>query len=88
MSTEFDVLEAGEIGILGIPLDKNSSFRRGPGLAAPHIRQAFYSDSANLWTELGIDLGSTPGWKFLDDLTLPDDESDFAVIEAACQGAR
>ncbi|MDD9304822.1 MAG: agmatinase [Desulfobacter sp.] len=44
--------------ILGLPLDENSSFRKGPSLAPAKIQQGYFCDSANLWTESGIDLGS------------------------------
>jgi agmatinase len=44
--------------VLGLPLDANSSFRKGPALAPARIREAFFSDSANLWTETGIDLAA------------------------------
>lgn len=45
------------IALIGIPLDENSSFLRGAGEAPPLIRQAFYSNASNMWTESGIDLG-------------------------------
>lgn len=45
------------IGVLGIAFDENSSYRRGPAYAPPLIRAAFYSESANLWSENGTDLG-------------------------------
>ena len=44
------------IAVLGIPLDANSSFRKGPALAPARIRESYYSDSANPCSELGIDL--------------------------------
>ncbi|HCY86288.1 MAG TPA: agmatinase [Desulfobacteraceae bacterium] len=43
--------------VLGIPLDHNSSFKRGAAQAPDRIRQCYASDSSNLWTETGIDLG-------------------------------
>jgi arginase len=46
--------------LLGIPLDHNSSFLRGPAQAPPLIRQAFHSDAWNKTTETHVDLG-TPG---------------------------
>ncbi len=51
------------IHVLGIPLDSNSSFLRGPALAPAAIRDAFHSDSANYYTEHGTDLKDHPGWK-------------------------
>lgn len=43
--------------LLGIPWDAHSSYMQGPALAPPEIRRAFDCDSANKWTESGIDLG-------------------------------
>src|SRR5215471_8955577 len=48
------------VGIIGFPWDENSSFMRGASEAPPLIRAAFASESANLWSETGIDLGATP----------------------------
>jgi len=45
------------IGLIGFCSDKNSSFLRGAAEAPPLIREALYSDAANLWSESGIDLG-------------------------------
>ena len=47
-----------KVALIGIPYDLNSSYMRGPAEAPPAIRQAFFSDSSNLWTETGIDLGA------------------------------
>jgi arginase family enzyme len=44
--------------LIGFPFDENSSFMRGAAEASPLIRQALFSDSSNLWTEQGIDLGA------------------------------
>jgi arginase len=49
-----------QVAIIGIPWDENSSFMRGPAEAPPLIRAAFASESANLWSETGIDFGATP----------------------------
>jgi agmatinase len=48
------------LAVVGFPFDDNSSFMRGAAEGPPLIRQAFYSDSSNLWTESGLDLGA-PG---------------------------
>lgn len=45
--------------ILGIPYDENSSFRKGPALGPDRIRENYFSESANLWTETGMDLGAS-----------------------------
>jgi len=46
--------------IIGIPWDENSSYLRGPAEAPPVIREAFACESANLWSESGIDFGASP----------------------------
>jgi agmatinase len=48
------------LAMIGVPWDENSSFMRGPAEAPEIIRDAFASESANLWTETGIDFGATP----------------------------
>ena len=73
--------EAEKIAVLGVPLDWNSSFRRGAASAPPHIREAFLSESTNLWTENAIDLRRNSGWRILGDLEFPDEEAAFADIE-------
>jgi agmatinase len=45
------------VTLLGVPLDINSSYMRGPAKAPDLIRAALKCDSANLWTENGLDLG-------------------------------
>ncbi|HLY93157.1 MAG TPA: agmatinase [Candidatus Angelobacter sp.] len=72
------------ISLLGIPFDANSSFLRGPALAPRLIREALYSESSNLWTEDGIDLGRTGAIHDAGDLELPESSIPaFAAIEAA-----
>jgi arginase len=43
--------------LLGIPLDENSSYLRGPADAPPKIREALGCEAMNSWTESGVDLG-------------------------------
>ena len=45
--------------LLGIPLDVNSSYLRGPAGAPQKIREALKSDASNKWSELGVDVGSS-----------------------------
>jgi arginase len=58
------------ISLLGIPLDKNSSFLAGAALAPPKIREAFNSDSSNYYSESGIDMKNSNEWSDLGDLKL------------------
>jgi agmatinase len=67
------------ISLLGIPLDKNSSFLRGAALAPPKIREAFHSDSSNYFSESGIDIKSSTEWKDLGDLTLDGPDAHFTI---------
>ena len=79
--TTIDHVQSGEIAVLGIPFDENSSFLRGPALAPERIRQALFSYSANLWTENGTDLETASNWQLLADLDLADATTAFANIE-------
>jgi agmatinase len=75
---------AGTVSLLGVPFDANSSFLRGPAHAPQLIREALYSDSTNLWTEDGLDLGH-PGTIYdAGDLDLPESSIPaFSAIESA-----
>lgn len=44
------------IALLGIAYDEKSSFMRGPAEAPAAIRRALASDSANTWSEDGVDV--------------------------------
>lgn len=76
-------LRADTITVLGVPIDRNSSFRRGSSLAPARIREDFYSESSNLWTENQIDLGATQAWQFAGDLDISNDATEFWKIENA-----
>ncbi len=49
-------LNQGDIGIIGLPFDENSSFLQGPAKAPELIIEAIESDSANYFTEDLTDL--------------------------------
>jgi agmatinase len=70
-----------DIVVQGVPFDRNSSFRRGPALAPDHIRNALFSDSSNMWTENGIDLGQNSQWHLLPNLGFSDQGYEFEDIE-------
>lgn len=78
-------IAANDVVLLGLPLDQNSSFLRGPALAPPRIREALHCGSANLSAENGRDLGTEPRWKDGGDLALP--EGDPAVAAARIESA-
>jgi agmatinase len=46
------------IGLLGVAYDESSSYLHGPAQAPRRIRDAFFCDSSNLWTENETDLGA------------------------------
>ncbi len=55
-STASHNIELCKLGVVGFRYDDNSSFMRGTADAPPLIREAFFSESSNLWSETGIDL--------------------------------
>ncbi len=61
------------ISLLGLPYDLNSSYLLGTAEAPARIRAALRSDSCNLWTEDGIDVGQPDTICDLGDLKLPSD---------------
>ena len=73
--------------LLGIPLDVNSSYLRGPAAAPAKIREAWRSDASNKWSELGVDLGAPGAFSDAGDLRLSNSREknadDFAEIERA-----
>jgi agmatinase len=69
------------VAVIGVPLDENSSFMRGPAKAPPVIREVLHSKSGNMYAENGLDLGTSPGWKDLGDLQLSQGKEAFAQIE-------
>lgn len=77
------LLQPGTLALIGIPLDENSSFRKGPALAPDRIRESFFSDSSNLWTENSIDLGQNRQWIDLGNITDSDGKLTFGTIETA-----
>lgn len=66
-------LTPGIVTVLGVPFDKNSSFKSGSDAAPPAIRKALHSPSTNLCAENGVNLGTEPHWRELGDLELPGD---------------
>jgi agmatinase len=67
------------IPVIGVPLDHNSSYLRGPARGPFSLVEALHCDSANLWTETGFDLG--PVLDHRGALALDDPNTAFAVIE-------
>jgi len=74
------------IATVGVPFDEFSSFLHGPEKAPPLIRAAYHSDSANYFTESGVDLKNHPGWKDAGDLQLPSGKEAIEAITSGIQG--
>lgn len=74
-------INPGDILVVGIPFDKNSSFRRGPALAPQRIREALFCELSNMWTENLIYLGELSCWEIIDDMKLSSQENEFEQIE-------
>lgn len=69
------------VAIAGVPFDENSSFLRGPAMAPAKIREAYSSDSANYFTESGLDLENTAGWKDFGDLDVSGNDAFGKITE-------
>ena len=69
--------------LLGIPFDGQSSYLRGTAEAPPKIREAFACESANSWTETGVDLGADGLYADAGDLEITEEEDAFEMIESA-----
>src|ERR1700745_172732 len=82
MSSPERKLPWGAPTLLGIPLDANSSYKRGAAEAPPLIRDALASDASNMWTELGIDVGAEGAYKDAGELNFGGEET-FTAVERA-----
>ncbi len=73
--------------LIGIPLDVNSSYLRGPAGAPGKIREAWRCEASNQWSETGVDTGAAGALRDAGDLRLSDSREraaeDFAEIERA-----
>ena len=69
--------------LLGIPLDHNSSFLRGPAEAPGLIREVLRSEAWNQWAEAGVDIGREGLLEDAGDLQDMEAPDAFARIEAA-----
>jgi len=78
---QIDNLTKNMIAVVGVPFDQNSSYRHGTAFAPVRIRESVYNESANLWTENGIDLGANSDWQFVGDAHLLDEQTAFDEIE-------
>ena len=81
MATATKTVMKDRLVLLGICSDENSSYLRGTAEAPALIRSALYSKSANLTSETGISLSSTP--RFIDrgDIIVKNGIQSFMDIE-------
>lgn len=84
-----------KVALLGVPVDHNSSYMTGAALAPARIREAIHSDSSNMWTELGVNLGEEGVWADMGDVTVDGDDREATsnsirqkAIELIKQGER
>lgn len=78
---------AAGVGLLGLPLDCFSSYRRGAARAPAIIRKLLAGGMSHWTVENGIDLKEHPRWKDLGDLGLPADETAMERIRRAARQA-
>jgi len=75
-------LARGDVALIGVSSDANSSYLRGAALAPPAIRRALHCGSANLCSELGVDLRVNPRFVDVGDHLVTDDHASFLAIES------
>ena len=80
-STASNNLELCKLGLIGFRYDENSSFMRGTADAPPLLRAAFFSESSNLWSETGMNLGQPDIFFDAGDVLPSGDKDMMAVIE-------
>jgi agmatinase len=76
-----------QVAVLGIPLDHNSSFLRGPRKGPAAIRRALLEGATNLASESGLDLEVDPRWCDWGDVDCRGDAADMVRIEHAAAQA-
>ena len=74
------------VAVLGVPVDENSSFLRGPALAPRRIRDVLHAGSSNWCTEDEEDLSARTDWRDVGDLEPGSGEQSRAAIEQAIAG--
>jgi len=77
-----DALKKGDVALIGILSDANSSYKKGAARAPESIRRALHSWSANLCSELGVDLANNPDFIDVGDREIADGADNFLAIES------
>ncbi len=75
-------LKKNDVALIGIMSDTNSSYMPGAAAAPEFIRRALHCESANLCSELGVDLGGNPCFFDMGDRQIANDTESFLAIEA------
>jgi len=78
---------AAGVAVVGVPLDHNSSFLRGPRRGPEAIRRHLLSGSMNWTSESGVDLEAHEGWSDWGDVDCRGEAGDMARIEAVAAEA-
>jgi len=74
-------LKSNDVALVGILSDANSSHKRGAAAAPELIRRALHSGSANLCSELGVDLAENNCFIDVGDRQVDNDPESFLSIE-------
>jgi arginase len=75
-------LRPGNVALIGIKSDDNSSFKKGAAKAPEAIRRALHCGSANLCSELGVDLSEHAGFVDVGDRYIASGAEHFLAIES------
>lgn len=86
MAIDLARMRPGMAGLIGLPLDRNSSFMRGSAEAPARIRELLHGGSGNTCCESGLDLGASAEWLDLGDLELEESRDPFSLIGDAASG--
>lgn len=81
-NSNLEKLKSDFVALIGMPFDDYSSHLKGPASAPALIREMMVCESANTWSELGLDLDSHPSIVDLGDLSWNSNEEAFTVLEA------
>ncbi len=76
-----ETLKKNDVALVGILSDANSSYMRGAAGAPALIRRALHNGSANLCSELGVDLKDNTGFVDVGDRPVADAADSFLAIE-------
>ena len=74
-------LKQNDVALIGIMSDANSSYQRGTAAAPVFIRRALHCGSANLCSELGVNLVGQSGFVDIGDRQVADEPESFLSIE-------